>query len=92
MQLIGTTRQTYSAPFEVVPYTDEPLFHHWLTLHPPRIQILLFNVPPIAHTNIFAQLPKREANDTEQPSPLFTHRHYFGTEVQTVNLELLGKR
>ena len=37
---------TYSAPFEVVPYTEEPFSHHWWTPHPPRINRSLFNVPP----------------------------------------------
>ena len=31
--------------------------------------MFLFNVPPIAHTNMFTQFPKRWANETEQPSP-----------------------
>ena len=25
----------YSAPFEAVPYTEEPFSHHWLKLQPP---------------------------------------------------------
>ena len=59
----------YSAPYEVVPYTEEPFSHHWFTPQPPRFQGLLFIGPPIPHKNIFAQLPKKEANETEQPSP-----------------------
>ena len=59
----------YSAPYEVVPYTEEPFSHHWFTPQPPRFQGLLFIGPPIAHKNIFAQLPKKWANETEQPSP-----------------------
>ena len=58
----------YSAPYEVVPYTEEPFSHHWFIPQPPRFQELLFIGPPIAHENIFAQLPKKEANETEQPS------------------------
>ena len=45
----------YSASFEVVPYTKEPFSHHWLTLQVPQIQRSLFDGPPIAQTNIFAQ-------------------------------------
>ena len=26
---------SYSAPYEVVPYTEEPFSHHWWTPHPP---------------------------------------------------------
>ena len=48
-----------SAPFEVVPFTEEPFSHHWWTPHPPRIHRFIFNVPPIAQRNIFEQLPKR---------------------------------
>ena len=40
-----------------------------LTPQPPRIQRSLFNGVPIAHKIIFAQIPKIEANETEQPSP-----------------------
>ena len=61
--------QLYSAPFEVIPYTEEPFSHHWLTPQPPRIQRSLFNCISIAHKNIFAQIPKKEANEKEQPSP-----------------------
>ena len=59
----------YSAPYEVVPYTEEPFSHHWFTPQPPRFQGLLFIGLTIAHKNTFAQLPKKEANETEQPSP-----------------------
>ena len=61
----------YSAPFEVVPYTEKPFSHHWWTPQPPQIQRSLFNASPIAHTNIFAQLPKMQANETDQPSKLY---------------------
>ena len=40
---------SYSAPFEVVPYTEEPFSHHWWTPHPPRINRPLSNVPPTPH-------------------------------------------
>ena len=69
LDLIINRDKIYSAPFEVVPYTEEPFSHHWLRPQPPRIQRSLFNGVPIAHKDIFAQLPKMEANDTEQPSP-----------------------
>ena len=35
----------YSAPFEVVPYTEEPFSHHMWTLHPPQMLRSLSNVP-----------------------------------------------
>ena len=41
-----------SAPFEVVPFTEEPFSHHWWTPDPPRIHRFIFNVPPIAQRNI----------------------------------------
>ena len=40
---------SYSAPYEVVPYMEEPFSHHWWTPHPPRINRSLFNVPPSHH-------------------------------------------
>ena len=69
---LAALHNIYSAPFEVVPYTEELFSHHWLTPQPPRFQRSLFNGVPIAHKNIFAQLPKKEANETEQPSPPFS--------------------
>ena len=59
----------YSAPFEVVSYTEEPFSHNWKTLQPPQFDMLLFNVAPIPYKNIFAQIQKMEATETEQPSP-----------------------
>lgn len=41
-----------SAPFEVVPFTEEPFSRHLWTPHPPRIHRFIFNVPPIAQRNI----------------------------------------
>ena len=67
--VMGYIDYIYSAPYEVIPYMEEPFSHHWFTPQPPRFQGLLFIGPPIAHKNIFAQLPKKEANETEQPSP-----------------------
>ena len=50
--------KTYSAPFKVIPYTEEPFSHHWWTPHPPKIRRSLLNVPPTPHKDIFAQLTK----------------------------------
>ena len=36
---------TISAPFEVVPYTEEPICYHCWTPYPPRIKRSLFNIP-----------------------------------------------
>ena len=37
--------KSYSAPFEVVPYTEEPFSHHWWTPHTPWINRSLSNIP-----------------------------------------------
>ena len=42
----------FCAPFEVVPYTEEPFSHNWYTLQPPWFDKLIFNVAPIAYKNI----------------------------------------
>ena len=86
----------YSAPFEVVPCTEEPFSHHWLTQHPPRIQRSLFQcmIHQLPRQICLLNSQKGVPLETEQPSLLFARQRsasYWAVLTNTNHCRQAGR-